>query len=89
MSSSSNHNQKQPEAQAALYGPAGRADYRPGDQIRFRSVATSGQILTGTVLYVRAPGPAIQGGKNHPTVLVMDAGDGFPHMVYPGDVIQE
>ena len=88
----SSHNQgggQSAEQQAALYGPQGKADHKKGDIIRFCSRDTGGEILTGEILYVRAPAPAIQGGKVHPTTYITYVEDeGFPRMVYPSDVIE-
>lgn len=77
------------EQQAALYGPAGRADHKPGDVIKFRS-PTGGKVLTGSILYIRAPAPAIKGGKVHPMVYITYVeGEAFPRMVYQTDIIEE
>ena len=92
MSRSSNNqgNGQSAEQQAALYGPQGKADHQQGDTIRFSSLDTAGEILTGEILYVRAPAPAVQGGKVHPTTYVTYVqGEAFPRMVYPADVIEE
>jgi len=40
-----------------------------GDTLRFKDPA-SGEELTAKVIFVRAPAPAIQGGKIHPTVYI-------------------
>jgi hypothetical protein len=75
------------EQQAALYGQPGRGEHKPGDTITFSSRDTGGQELTGSILYIRAPGPAIEGGRIHPTVYVTFVkGESFPRMVYPADV---
>ena len=82
--------QQSQEQQAALYGPPGRGDYKPGDTITFASQDTGGQTLTGSILYVRAPAPAVEGGQLHPTVYITFVlGEAFPRMVYPGDVIEQ
>jgi hypothetical protein len=74
---------------AALYGPPGHADHRIDETITFASADTNGQPLTGKIIYVRAPGPAIVGGRNHPTVyFVFVEGETFPRVYYPGDVIE-
>jgi hypothetical protein len=78
------------EQQEALYGPLGKADHQQGDTIRFSSLDTGGEILTGEILYVRAPAPAIQGGKVHPTAYITYVEDElFPRVVYPSDVVAE
>ena len=80
---------KDPEKQAALYGPAGKADHRKGDTITFSSADTGGQELTGDIIYVRAPGPAIAGGRSHPTTYITYVqGEALPRMVYLSDVIE-
>ncbi len=56
----------QAEREAALFGPPGRG----GDSIRFRD-PQSGEELTARMIYVRAPAPAIKGGKVHPTVYMV------------------
>jgi hypothetical protein len=77
------------EQRAALYGPAGKADHKQGETITFSSADTGGQELTGSILYVRAPAPAVQGGRVHPTVYITFVeGEAFPRMVYPGDIIE-
>jgi hypothetical protein len=39
-------------------------------------------------LYVRAPGPAIVGGRSHPTAyIVFVQGEAFPRVVYPSDIV--
>jgi hypothetical protein len=76
------------EQEAALYGPPGRGEYTKGDVIRFKDVQ-SGQEFVGEVLFIRAPSPAIQGGKIHPTVyMVLVEGEHLPRAIYPGDVIE-
>lgn len=76
------------EQQAALFGPLGHGEYQKGDVIRFRD-AVSGQEVTGEIAYVRGPAPAIQGGKTHPTIYIVDVGDGIPHVAYQTDIIAE
>ena len=81
-------NRDQEAEKAALFGPPGRGEYAAGDIIRFRD-AVSGQELTGEIDYIRGPAPAIQGGKTHPTVYVVDVGDGSPHVAYQADIIMK
>jgi hypothetical protein len=77
------------QQQEALYGPPGRADHTPGEVITFTSIDTGSRELTGKILYIRAPGPAIVGGRSHPTTyIVFVSGESFPRVVYPGDVIE-
>ena len=60
----------QAEREAALFGPPGRGEYRRGDTLRFKD-PQSGEHLAAKVIYVRAPAPAIKGGKVHPTVYMV------------------
>lgn len=76
------------EQKESLYGKPGRGEYPTGATIRFRDHRT-GQVLTGKVLYVRAPGPAIVGGRQHPTTYMVEVGDDFPHAVYSRDILEE
>ena len=71
----------------ALYGPAAKfSEHKRGDTIRFRE---DGKEFQGDIIWVKAAGPAIEGGKHHPVIYVVDTGgDSFPSMVYPGEVIQ-
>jgi hypothetical protein len=70
-----------------LFGPAAAfSDHKRGETIKFRE---AGQVKEGTILWVRAPGPAIVGGRNHPVIYVVEVGEvGFPSMVPAGDVIE-
>jgi len=78
------------EQRAALYGPAGKADHRQGEKITFSSADTGGKTLTGTIIYVRAPGPAILGGRIHPTTYITYVeGEAIQCIVYPSDVVEE
>ena len=88
--STTTSNGQSAEQRAALYGPEGKADHRQGDTITFSSNDTGGQTLTGEILHVRAPGPAIVGGRSHPlTYIVHVPGEAFPRIVYLGDIIIE
>lgn len=81
-------NQSEEEAElAALYGPAAKfSDHKRGERITFRE---EGEEKEGEIIWVRATGPAVQGGKDHPVVYIVDlGGDDFPSMVYPGQVVQ-
>ena len=83
------HNEAQAAQQAALYGPQAKySEHRPGDTITFASSDTGGRPLTGEVLYVRAPGPAIQGGRMLAACyIVFVAGESFIRVVRFGDVV--
>lgn len=67
----------------ALLGPSGKGDFQTGDIITF----TEGeQTLTGEVIHVEADGETVT-GKHHPLTYHTDCGDGWPHLVYPSQVI--
>jgi hypothetical protein len=69
-----------------LYGPAAKfSEHKRGETIRFADRDT-GQIKTGEILWVCAPGQAVEGGHHHLVTYVV-AAPGFPEMVWPGDVI--
>ena len=74
------------EQRVALFGPHGRGEYKEGSIVRFYD-AVSGQEMRGVIDYIRAPGPAIQGGKVLSTCYIIDVGDGSPHIAYQGDII--
>ncbi len=83
----SNDEQEQQQLEA-LYGPPGRGDYQRGETITFSSRDTGGKILTGEILYVRAPAPAVRGGPIHSTAYITLVEDEtFPRIVYPADVM--
>ncbi len=72
--------------EAALFGPADKVDHKTGGVIKFASIDTRRKVLTGKIVYVRAPAPAIQGGKVHPIVyLCYVEGEHIPRTVYPAD----
>jgi hypothetical protein len=68
-----------------LLGPSGRGDHRTGDTITFTEGA---QTFTGEIIHVEAPGQTVT-GKHHPTTYHTDCGDGWPHLVYASQIIQE
>lgn len=69
-----------------VIGPQAKfSEHKAGETIRFRQ---GNSEKTGAILYVRAPGAAIAGGTVHPTLYVVDCGEGFPEMVAPGEVIE-
>ncbi|SRR6266487_3473593 len=71
----------------ALYGPSGRGDYQRGETITFASRDTGGRALTGEILYVRAPAPAVRGGQIHSiTYITFVENETFPRIVYPADI---
>jgi hypothetical protein len=69
----------------SVYGPAASADYQPGACIRF---LRDGLECCGDLLHVRAPGPAVQGGKSHPTLYVIDDGSGWPVHVPASQILE-
>lgn len=70
-----------------LFGPPpAYSEYKPGEQIHFSQY---GQIKSGIIIAVRAPGPAVEDGESYPTVYVVDCGEGFPAMVDSGYVIEK
>lgn len=76
-------NQEQAEA---LYGPsASYSDHKAGDSITFRCYGN--EIKAGTILYVRAPGPTHEGGKEHSLLYMVDCNEGFPVAVFPSQII--
>lgn len=66
-----------------IFGPAGRADYAIGDTVTFHENDT---VLSGEVIYVQAAGVTVT-GRHHPIVLHIDCGDGWPHVVYPSQIM--
>jgi hypothetical protein len=85
------YNKEQPMTEQnneAIIGPSAKfSEHKAGDSICYRQ---RGMKKTGTITHVRAPGPVVAGGINHPTVYVVDSGgDNFPDMVYPGEIIQD
>lgn len=69
-----------------LYGESGYSDYRIGDTIRFRE---AGQIMSGEILHIAAPSQTPVSKKPVPTSLQVDCSDGFPHIVYASDIVEE
>ena len=87
MADSNEEQPTQAERDAALFGPPGRGEYQKGDTLRFRDPA-SGKVLTANVIFVRAPAPAIVGGRIHPTVYwCYVAGEHLPRAVYSSDIV--
>jgi hypothetical protein len=75
----------------ALYGPLYRhSEHKIGEAIRFYDVMAQ-QELTGTIEWIREPGPNVEGGKSHPMAYVLDIVDpstGMPFEVFPSDVCE-
>ena len=69
-----------------LLGPKGKGDYSQGDTITF----TEGtQTLTGEVIHVEQAGLTPVSKTPHPLTYHTDCGDGWLHLVYPHQIIQE
>ena len=68
-----------------LFGPPGASDYKIGDTLRFRE---AGQILTGEILHISAPGETPVTHKPVPTSYQVDAGTGWPVIVYANEVLE-
>lgn len=62
-----------------LYGPLAKGDYQIGDTIQWRG----GQ---GEILWIAAPGETPVSGKHTPLTYIVDAGTGFPELVYASEV---
>lgn len=79
--------EEQNEAQLeTLYGPQPKySEHKQGETIKFYD---NDEEKQGTILWVRAPGPARIGGEPLPLAYIVDADEGFPSVVYPGEVIQ-
>ncbi len=74
------------EQRDALYGASARfSDHKEGETIVFFE---GGQVKTGTILHVRAPGPAIVGGQSHPMLYVVDTDASIPSMVAHGQILE-
>jgi hypothetical protein len=70
-----------------LFGPAPTySEHKAGEQIRF---SQDGYVKSGVIIAVRAPAVAVVGGNVHPTVYVVNCGEGFPSIAYAGDIIEE
>jgi hypothetical protein len=69
-----------------LFGPPGASDYKIGDQIRFRE---AGQIMSGTIIHITGPSETPVSKKPVPTSYQVDAGTGWPIIVYQSDLIVE
>jgi hypothetical protein len=68
-----------------LFGPPGASDYKIGDTIRFKE---AGQILTGEIIHIAAPGETPVTHKHVPTSYQIDCGDGWPHIAYQSDIVE-
>lgn len=73
------------EQAEGLYGPASSfSDHKVTDTIQFRQ---DNEIKAGTILYVRAPGPTYEGGREHGVLYMVDCNEGFPVAVFPSQII--
>lgn len=70
-----------------IVGPSAKfSEHKVGDEIRYKQ----GNLeKSGTIMHVRAPGAVYVGGPSYPIIYMVDSDDGFPDMVYPGEVIEE
>jgi hypothetical protein len=68
----------------ALFGPGGHGEYAAGQVITFTE---NDKELQGTIIHVAAPGQTVT-GKATPVEYQVDAGDGFPHVVYQNQIIE-
>ena len=69
-----------------VYGPCAPSDYQPGDRLCF---LRDGRECYGELLYVRRPGAAVQGGRVHGVLYIIDDGSGWPVAVKPSDIVQQ
>jgi hypothetical protein len=70
---------------ASTCGPAALfSDHKPGETITYH--ASSSETRSGVILYVAAPQQIVS--THLPLTYVVDAGMGFPDMVYATDVIE-
>jgi len=68
-----------------LYGPSlPFSEHKEGTEITFRH---GSEIKQGKIKHVRAPGPAIVDGKEHPLLYIVDTGQGMPVSVSPTQVV--
>jgi hypothetical protein len=68
----------------ALLGPSGKSDYSVGDTIKFREGAS---VLSGEIIHIEAAGTTPVSKTPHPLTYHVDCSDGWPHLVYPSQVI--
>jgi len=74
------------EQAESLYGPtASHSEHRENDVITFRHGFT---VKQGKILHVRAPGQAVQDGREHPLLYMVDTGQGMPIAVSPSQIIE-
>jgi hypothetical protein len=75
----------------SLYGPLfPYGDYKIGESIRFYDVVTNAEYQ-GVIVWVKAPGSVIEGGRSFPALYILDTPDpstGFPWEVEQSDLIE-
>lgn len=75
----------------ALYGPLfPHSDHKIGDTIRFFDIVTRAEH-EGVIQWVKAPGPAVKGGRSFPVLYILDSVDpstGFPFEVPQSDLVE-
>ena len=76
-------------AEEELYGPAAKhSEHKQGDTITYRN--EQGELHTGEILYVCAPGSVVEGRASLPLRYIVAASDeSWPDVVYPQQVIAE
>lgn len=65
--------------------PPGRGDHAIGERITF---IENGQQREGEVIHVAAPGQTVS-GLHHPLSYLTDCNDGFPHMVFGNQIVEQ
>jgi hypothetical protein len=67
-----------------LFGPSGRGEYAPGDQITFLE---NKNTLTGEVIHCSQP-QTLASGRRLPLSYQVDCDDGMPHVVTSDQIVQ-
>ena len=83
----SSESQGQQDQYAAIYGAAAKySEHQPGQPISFTD-PENGEPGEGTLLYVASAGQQThEGGPVHPSLYIVDAGSGFPKVLYLSDI---
>ncbi len=70
----------------ALFGPSSQfSEHREGDVVLVRRGT---DIRAGAILHIRASGPAIQCGTDHPLLYMVDTNEGMPVLIEPAMIIE-
>lgn len=69
----------------ALLGPSGKSDYSVGDRVTYMY---NGQMHTGTIEWIEAPGVTPVTKTPHPTQYWVSDG-GMPDCIYQTDIVVE